>query len=103
MLVILPLGEISVSHRVVVFGTHQKLKKSLTSFSLVSWDIPLTWTVVDMFEYFSVGNSESWLIDCSCVPMRNAIVFAREVKTYCVFLRVEGNPGSCASQCQRRS
>ena len=34
---------------ILVFWTYQKLKKSLTSFSVVSWEMPLTWTVVDIF------------------------------------------------------
>ena len=39
---------------------YQKLKKSLTSFSVVSWLMPLTLTVLDMFavclEVDEIGN-----------------------------------------------
>ncbi len=43
---------------VEVLETYQKLKKSLTSFSLVSWEIPLTWTVVDMVRWRGLDGIE---------------------------------------------
>jgi hypothetical protein len=55
MFVILPLSKVSgVMGRIAVRKiTYQKLKKSLTSFSLVSCEMPLTWTVVDMMKGLS--------------------------------------------------
>lgn len=47
--VILPLEMVSIN--IGSFRertTYQKLKKSFTSFSVVSWEIPFTWTVVDI-------------------------------------------------------
>lgn len=54
-LVIFPLDHVRFN-RYCMRQTNQKLKKSLTSFSLVSWEIPETWTVVDIF------GSVIWII-----------------------------------------